>query len=90
MAPSPPRHTDDRRATSAGRGLYAGSGAAILSVDTLLILLLLIFAGVALMVVLGEKFAKPMEPGQLRRITRWILPLVGLSIVIQLLYTWMN
>ena len=44
--------------------------------------------GVALMVVVGEKFAKPMEPEQLRRITRWILPLVALSILIQMFRYW--
>ena len=30
--------------------------------NTLFLILLFIFGGVALMVVLGEKFAKPMEP----------------------------
>ena len=41
------------------------------------------------MVVVGEKVAKPMEPEKLQRITRWILPLVGLSIVIQMFrYLW--
>ena len=57
--------------------------------NTLLMLLLFIFGGVALMVVLGEKFAKPMEPGKLQKITRWILPLVGLSILIQMIRYWM-
>ena len=58
--------------------------------DTLLLILLFIFGGVALMVVLGEKFAKPMEPKKLQRITRWILPLVGLSIVVQMFRYWWN
>ena len=58
--------------------------------DTLLLILLFIFGGVALMVVLGEKFAKPMEPEKLQRITRWILPLVGLSIVVQMFRYWWN
>jgi hypothetical protein len=57
--------------------------------NTLLMLLLFIFGGVALMVVLGERFAKPMEPGKLQQITRWILPLVGLSIFIQMIRYWM-
>jgi hypothetical protein len=56
--------------------------------NTLLLLLLFIFGGVALMVVLGEKFAKPMEPEKLQRITRWILPLVALSILIQMFRYW--
>ncbi len=58
--------------------------------DTLLLILLFIFGGVALMVVLGERFAKPMEPEKLQRITRWILPLVGLSIVVQMFRYWWN
>ena len=56
--------------------------------NTLLLLLLFIFGGVALMVVLGEKFSKPMEPEKLRQITRWILPLVGLSILIRMIQYW--
>ena len=56
--------------------------------NTLLLILLCIFGGVAIMVVVGEKVAKPMEPEKLQRITRWILPLVGLSIVIQMFRYW--
>ena len=52
--------------------------------DALLLILLFIFVGVALMVVLGEKFAKPMEPEKLQRITRWIWPLVMVSIAVQI------
>ena len=52
--------------------------------DTLIILLLFIFGGVALMVVLGERFAKPMEPEKMRRLSRWIMPLVALAIVLQM------
>ncbi len=58
--------------------------------NTLLLILLFIFGGVALMVVLGEKFAKPMEPEKLQRISRWIIPLVALSIVIQMFRYWWN
>ena len=50
----------------------------------MLVLLLLIFAGVALMVVLGERFAKPIEPERMRRLSRWIYPLVGLMLVLSL------
>ncbi len=57
--------------------------------NTLVLLLLLIFGGVALMVVLGERFARPAEPERLQRLTRWIMPLVGLSIVLSLArYYW--
>ena len=51
----------------------------------LMLILLCIFAGIALMVLLGERFAKPANPEQLQRIQRWIMPLVGVSIVLALL-----
>ena len=54
--------------------------------NSLFLILLFIFGGVALMVVLGEKFAKPMEPDKMQKLSRWILPLVAISIVIQLIY----
>jgi cadmium resistance protein CadD (predicted permease) len=57
--------------------------------DTLILLLLFIFAGVALMVVLGKKFAKPVESEKLHKFTRWIIPLVALSIIIQMFRYWM-
>jgi len=52
--------------------------------NTLLLLLLLIFAGVALMVALGERFAQPADPQRLRQLQRWLLPLVGLMLVLSL------
>ena len=53
--------------------------------NTLFMLLLFIFGGVALMVVLGERMAKPMEDEQMQKLSRWILPLVGVLILLQLL-----
>jgi hypothetical protein len=52
--------------------------------NTLLLVLLLIFGGVALMVVLGERFAQPADPHRLRQLQRWLLPLVGLMLVLSL------
>ena len=52
--------------------------------NNLLLLLLLIFAGVALMVVLGERFAKPADPERMNQLRRWLIPLVGLSLVLSL------
>jgi len=52
--------------------------------DTLILLLLFIFGGVALMVVLGERFAKPADPGRMRQLQRWLIPLVGLMLVLSL------
>jgi len=52
--------------------------------NTLVLLLLLIFAGVALMVVLGERFAKPLDPQRMNQLRRWLVPLVGLMLVLSL------
>ena len=53
--------------------------------NNLLFLLLLIFGGVALMVVLGERFAKPADPERMNQLRRWLIPLVGLSLVLSLI-----
>lgn len=50
----------------------------------LLVLLLLIFAVVGLMVILGERFAKPASPEQLARLRRWLIPLVGAALVLSI------
>jgi hypothetical protein len=50
----------------------------------LILVVALIFGGVALMVVLGERFAKPVDPAGMRRLQRWLLPLVGLMLVLSL------
>jgi cadmium resistance protein CadD (predicted permease) len=57
--------------------------------NNLMLILLLVFAGVALMVVLGERFAKPADPEQMQKISRWIMPLVGLALMLSMLkYYW--
>jgi hypothetical protein len=53
--------------------------------NTLFVLLLFIFGGVALMVVLGERFAKPMEPEKVQKLSRWIIPLVAVAIIFQMI-----
>ncbi len=50
--------------------------------NNLVMVLLLIFGGVALMVVLGERFAKPADPERVRQLSRWLIPLVGLMLVL--------
>ncbi len=50
--------------------------------SNLVMLLLLIFGGVTLMVVLGERFASPADPERLRQLRRWLIPLVGLMLVL--------
>jgi hypothetical protein len=45
---------------------------------------MLIFGGVALMVVLGERFAKPADPERMSQLRRWLVPLVGLMLVLSL------
>lgn len=52
--------------------------------NNLFLLLLLIFGGVALMVLLGERFAKPADPERLAQLRRWLIPLVGLMLVLSL------
>lgn len=52
--------------------------------SNLLLVLLLIFGGVTLMVLLGERFAKPADPEQMARLRRWLIPLVGLMLVLSL------
>ncbi|MCP4211248.1 MAG: hypothetical protein GY764_07175 [Halieaceae bacterium] len=51
----------------------------------LLLLLLLIFGGVALMVFLGQRFAAPADSQRMEQLRRWLIPLVGLSLVLSLL-----
>ncbi len=51
----------------------------------LLMLLLLIFAGVGLMVVLGERFGSAPDPERMQQLRRWLIPLVGLMLVLSLL-----
>ena len=51
----------------------------------LLLLLLLIFGGVALVVFLGQRFAAPADSQRMEQLRRWLIPLVGLSLVLSLL-----
>ena len=50
----------------------------------LLLILLLVFAAVGLMVVLGERFAKPLDPVRAGQLNRWLVVLVGLMLVLSL------
>ncbi|KGE05383.1 hypothetical protein [Pseudohaliea rubra] len=55
----------------------------------LLFVLLVLFAALALLVLLGERYGRPPSPGQLARLRRWILPLVGALLVLSLVdYYW--
>jgi len=51
---------------------------------TLLLLVLGIFAGVALMTVLAQRFGSS-DPKRLQQLQRWLLPLVGLMLVLSVL-----
>jgi len=53
-------------------------------VTQLLLLLVLVFSAVALMVVLGERFARPLPQERVRQLQRWLLPLVGLMLLLSL------
>ena len=52
--------------------------------NNLFLLLLMIFGGVVLMVVLGERFARPADPARMNQLRRWLIPLVGLMLVLSL------
>ena len=51
----------------------------------LFLIVVVVFAAVGLMVVLGERFARPPEPALAKRLNRWLIVLValmlGLSVV---------
>ena len=51
----------------------------------LLMLLLFVFGSVAMMVFLGERFARPADPERMARMRRWLIPLVGVMLVLSLL-----
>lgn len=53
--------------------------------SNLFLLLLLIFGGVALMVVVGERVLQPLEPEKLARLSRWVYPLMGIALFLALL-----
>lgn len=53
--------------------------------NNLLMLLLFIFGSVALMVFLGERYAKPADPERMARMRRWLVPLVGVMLLLSLL-----
>jgi len=44
--------------------------------------LLAIFGGIAVLSLVLQRFASPMEPDKVNRISRWIYPLVGLALVL--------
>jgi heme/copper-type cytochrome/quinol oxidase subunit 1 len=44
--------------------------------------LLAIFGGIAVLSLVLQRFASPMEPDKVNRISLWIYPLVGLALVL--------
>ena len=46
---------------------------------------ILAFSVVALMVFLGQRFAAPADSQRMEQLRRWLIPLVGLSLVLSLL-----
>jgi len=46
----------------------------------LIFLLIYIFGGVALIVVLTQRFGKPLEPEEQAKLSRWFFILVGLAV----------
>ena len=58
--------------------------------NNLFLLLLAIFAGLALISFILERVARPVEPERVQQLSRWIYPLVGLALVLAILryYLW--
>ena len=51
----------------------------------LLILLALIFGGVALIAVVSKRFSGPGDSARMQQLQRWIMPLVGVMLLLSLL-----
>jgi len=51
----------------------------------LLLLLLLIFAGVAFIAVVSRRFSGPADSQRMQQLQRWIMPLVGVMLLLSLL-----
>jgi hypothetical protein len=53
--------------------------------ETLLIIIAGVFAGLALLVAFGRRFGKEPDAASIARLQRWILPLVALLLVVRAL-----
>ena len=53
--------------------------------ENLFKLLFILFAAVALMVFVLERFGKPFEDEQQSKLSRWVLPLIAILLIAQLL-----
>ena len=51
----------------------------------LLVLLVLIFAGVALIAMVSKRFSGPADSGRMQQLQRWLVPLVGVMLLLSLL-----
>ena len=55
-----------------------------LAMETLLVILAVLFVALIIVIPLAEKYAPKGEPRDYSKITRWIIPLMALAIVLQL------
>ncbi|MEM6581270.1 MAG: hypothetical protein AAGF35_14195 [Pseudomonadota bacterium] len=56
---------------------------------TLLIILLVIFGGVALMAIVTKRFSGPNDERRAQQLQRWLVPLVGIMLALSLInYLW--
>lgn len=53
--------------------------------ENLFKLLFILFAAVALMVIVLERFGKPMEAEQQAKLSRWVIPLIAILLIAQLM-----
>lgn len=56
----------------------------------LLIILAALLVGLFIVVKLTERVGKERSMAQMQSLSKWILPLVGISLVLQLIYSMMN
>ena len=80
--------SDSRRPNNLDGFAYLARGVTaegVFQVQNLLVLLACIFAGIALMVVVTERYGKTGDAETTARLRRWILPLVGLLLVLSAL-----
>jgi hypothetical protein len=55
-----------------------------IALSDFILIMLAVFAGLVVMVTVLERFASPVSPQRMRQLQRWLIPLVGLMLVLSL------
>lgn len=56
----------------------------------LLVILALLFVSLWVLIAVGERLFKPLEPGQMARLSRIVMVLMGVLILVQVLRFWLE